>query len=151
MTLPLRNYHSYEHYVSDLPRAEKFYTNVLGFKRIGKSRSESDERDGMQRLVLAGGRDLHVILTAPRQDWSVAARYLRLHPEGIGFLNFRVSDLRKTVDFLTPRRANFLYAPQEHQDSQGTLRQVAIATPLSDVNMRFIEDSQYKERLRHLL
>jgi 4-hydroxyphenylpyruvate dioxygenase len=105
----------------------------------------------MQRLVLAGGRDLHVILTAPRQDWSVAARYLRLHPEGIGFLNFRVSDLRKTVDFLTPRRANFLYAPQEHQDSQGTLRQVAIATPLSDVNMRFIEDSQYKERLRHLL
>jgi 4-hydroxyphenylpyruvate dioxygenase len=143
MVLPLVNYHSYEHYVSNLDRAEKFYTSVLGFKRIGKSKPEADQRDGMQRLVLAGGRDIHVILTKPLQDWSVAAKYLTIHPEGIGFLNYRVSDLDKTVSFLKPRRANFLYAPQEHKDDKGTLRQVAIATALDDVNMRFIDDRQY--------
>lgn len=143
MVLPLVNYHSYEHYVSNLDRAEKFYTSVLGFKRIGKSKPEADLRDGMQRLVLAGGRDIHVILTKPLQDWSVAAKYLTMHPEGIGFLNYRVSDLDQTVSFLKPRRANFLYAPQEHKDDKGTLRQVAIATALDDVNMRFIDDRLY--------
>jgi 4-hydroxyphenylpyruvate dioxygenase len=143
MGLPLVDYHSYEHYVTDLERAENYYTKVLGFKRIGKSKPEADLRDGMQRLVLAGGLHIHVILAKPLQEWSVAAKYLRLHPEGIGFLNYRVTDLDQAVSFLKPRRANFLYSPQEHKDVRGTLRQVAIATALDDVNMRFIDDKDY--------
>lgn len=144
MGLPLVDYHSLEHYVADLARAEEFYVRKLGFKRIGKSTPEATQRDGMERLVMAGGKRIHVILSKPVQDWSVAALYLKLHPEGIGFLNFRVSSLDKTVSFLKPRKATFLYEPQQTQTPQGTIQQVAIATALDDVGYRFIDDSQYK-------
>jgi 4-hydroxyphenylpyruvate dioxygenase len=144
MSLPLKGYHSYEHYVSDLDRAERFYRESLGFKRIGRSTPEATARDGAQRLVLAGGKYLHVILTQPQKDWSVAAHYLKQHPEGIGFLNFRVSSLDKAVSFLKPRRANFLYEPQETRDASGVLAQVAMTTALDDVNFRLIDDGKYQ-------
>lgn len=143
MSLPLRSYHSYEHYVTDLERAEKFYTSVLGYKRIGTSTPESEKTDGMRRLVLAGGKTIHLILSQPLQDWSVAAQYLQLHPEGIGFLNFRVSDAQKAFNYLKERKATFLFDPVIHKDDHGTLKQFAIATALNDVNFRFIDDSKY--------
>ena len=143
MGLPLTGYHSYEHYVTDLERAERFYTEKLGFKRIGKSKPEALTREGMQRLVLAGGREIHLVLSAPTQPWSVAASYLAQHPEGIGFLNFRVSNLDRAVSFLKARRANFLFDPQEIQDGDGVMGQVAFATALDDVNYRLIDDSRY--------
>lgn len=144
MGLPLVAYHSYEHYVADLDRAERYYTKMLGFKRIGRSKPESEVRDGMQRLVLAGGKHIHVVLTKPLKDWSVAAHYLKAHPEGIGFVNFKVSNLDKAVSFLKPRRATFLYEPQTSEDQHGVMSQVAIATALDDVNYRFIDDTKYK-------
>ncbi len=144
MSLPLQNYHSYEHYVNDLGRAEKFYTQTLGYKTIGKSTPEADQRDGMQRLVMAGGKTIHLILTQPLRTNSVAGQYLNLHPEGIGFLNFRVKNLDRTVTLLKSRRATLLYDPVEIQDQHGTFRQVAIATAIDDVNIRFIEDTGYK-------
>jgi len=143
MTLPLSGIHSYEHYVTDLDRAERFYTQTLGFKRIGQSTVAATAKDGTRRLVLAGGPKIHVILTKPETDWSVAAKYLALHPEGIGFLNFRVSSLDKAVNFLKPRRATFLYEPQVTSDRHGSMAQVAIATALDDVNIRLVDDSRY--------
>lgn len=144
MSLPLTGYHSYEHYVKDLDRAERFYVDKLKFKRIGVSTPEAVQREGMQRLVLAGGPDIHLILSAPKQPWSVAAQYLDLHPEGIGLLNFRVSNLDQAVAWLKPRRANFLFDPIETADSHGVMGQVAIATALDDVNYRFVDDSRYQ-------
>ena len=144
MGLPIKSYHSYEIYVRDLEKAERFYTECLKFKVIGRSTSEAIEKEGMQRLVLAGGKTIHLILSAPVKDFSVAAKYLANHPEGVGFLNFRVSDVGKTVDFLTERHGTFLYAPQKITDEHGTIEQVAIATALDDVNYRFIDDSKYR-------
>lgn len=143
MGLPLTGCHSYEHYVQDLARAEAFYTKSLGFKRIGVSTAKAEAHDGMRRLVLAGGRKIHVILSQPLKDWSVAANYLRAHPEGIGFLNFRVSDLGKAIEFLKPRRATFLYDTQVVSDDQGELAQIAMASALDDVNYRLIDDARY--------
>lgn len=144
MSLPLVNYHSYEHYVSHLERAEKFYREILGYKTIGKTTPEAEREAGMRRLVLAGGKTIHLILSQPLQPWSVAAQYLEQHPEGIGFLNFRVSSARKAYDYLHQRKATFLYAPQVRQDAHGTIEQFAIATPLSGVSYRFIDDSRYQ-------
>ena len=76
MSLPLTAYHSYEHYVQDLDRAERYYTQCLGFKRIGRSKPEATAKDGMQRLVLAGGKHIHVILTKPVKA-STLLRLLR--------------------------------------------------------------------------
>lgn len=143
MSLPLEGYHSYEHYVSDLDRAKNFYEKILGYKQIGKATPQAVEHTGMEQLVMTCGKNINVILSKPVTDWSVAATYLKLHPEGIGFLNFRVSSLQKAMDFLNERKACFLYAPQTHKDDWGTLSQVAIATAISDVHMRFIEDKQY--------
>lgn len=142
--LPITEYHSVEQYVSNLERAEKFYVDVLGFKKIGQSSSKACEQDGMMRVVLAGGPTIHIILSTPLQEFSVAAMYLKQHPEGIGFLNFRVSNLDRAVKFLKSRRATFLYDPVETKDTHGVMRQVAIATALDDVNIRFIEDQKYK-------
>ena len=52
MSLPLTAYHSLEHYVSDLERAERYYTQALGFKRIGQSKPEASDRDGMQQWLV---------------------------------------------------------------------------------------------------
>jgi 4-hydroxyphenylpyruvate dioxygenase len=142
--LPLHSYHSYEHYVSDLSRAEKFYTQVLGYKRIGISTPESVEREGMQRLVMAGGKTIHMILSQPVRDHAVGAHYLKNHPEGIAFLNFKVRSLEKAIRFLEPRGATFLYEPINHQDRFGKFSQIGIATALDDVNYRFIEDHEYQ-------
>jgi 4-hydroxyphenylpyruvate dioxygenase len=141
--LPLTGYHSYEHYCRDLARAEQFYTTQLGFKRIGKVSAAARERDGMQRLVLAGGKNIHLILSQPEKDWSVAALYLKQHPEGIAFLNFRCSDVNKAAEFVKARKGTLLYAPQEIKDAKGTIRQVAMATALDDVGYRLIDDTKY--------
>jgi 4-hydroxyphenylpyruvate dioxygenase len=98
----------------------------------------------MERLVLAGGKTIHFILSKPVQEFSVAAQYLKNHPEGIGFLNYRVSDLDRTVSELRYRHATFLYEPQSVKSKDGTMHQVAIATALDDVNMRFVDDKDYK-------
>ena len=143
MSLPILGYHSYEHYVENLDRAEKFYSDILGFKTIGRTSQKAEESHGMRRLVMAGGKDIHLILSAPLKEWSVAARYLKQHPEGVGFLNFRVADLQKSVAFLEKRKATFLFAPQKEEDSHGVLEQTAIATALDDVSIRLIEDSRY--------
>jgi 4-hydroxyphenylpyruvate dioxygenase len=143
MSLPITGYHSYEKYVEDLDRAVKFYTKALGFKVIGRSTAAANARDGMERIVLAGGKTIHLILSKPTQDHSVAAQYLKLHPEGIGFLNFQVSDLDKACQFLKKRNATFLYEPSFHEDKYGKIAQVAIATALDDVNFRMIDDTNY--------
>ncbi len=144
MTLPLTGYHSLEQYVTNLERTEAFYAKSFGFKRIGRSKPEAEKREGMRRIVMAGGRNIHIIVSQPIEPWSVAAGYLKLHPEGIGFLNFRVSNLDKAIQYLKPRRANFLYEPQIARDDKGVMAQVAIATALDDVGYRFIDDSEYK-------
>lgn len=144
MKLSLENYHSYEHYVNDLSRSEEYYRGVLGYATIGHSTPESEKKDGMKRLVMTAGRDINVILSKPITEWSVAAKYLALHPEGIGALNFRVNDLKESCQFLKSRHATFLYDTVAVTTPQGVFRQCAIATPLADVIFRFIEDKEYK-------
>lgn len=144
MSLPLRSYHSYEHYVGDLERAERFYTSVLGYRRIGKSSKKAEETEGMRRLVLAGGKTIHLILSQPLKEWSVAAQYLKMHPEGIAFLNFRVDDLDKSYKFLTQRQATLLHDPVCSRDQHGSFRQFSIATAVDDVSFRFIDDREYQ-------
>lgn len=143
MALPLTGYHSIEHYVKDIAKTGAFYTNVLKFKQIGQSTPEAEARDGMRRVVMAGGPTVHVILSQPLAEHSVAAQYLKLHPEGIGFLNFRVSDLTKAYQFLNERKATFLYEPVTIKDSHGSFSQFAMATALDDVNYRLLDDSKY--------
>ncbi len=142
--LPITNYHSYEQYVEDLERAEKFYTQTLGFKTIGVSTSEAQKKEGMERKVLAGGKDIHLILSKPLKDWSVAAKYLRQHPEGISFLNFRTDNFDLAYKFLADREATFYYSPMTISDNKGKFTQVALATAIDDVGIRIIDDSQYK-------
>jgi len=144
MRLPLLNYHSLEQYVANLPAAERFYTRTMGGKVIGRSTPEAIAREGMERLVVALGKTIHIILSAPKQDFSLAAQYLKLHPEGYGFLNFRVKNIERTADLLKSKHATFLFDAHETVDNNGTFGQVAIASALDDVNYRFIDDSKYQ-------
>ncbi|MDD9952500.1 MAG: VOC family protein [Zetaproteobacteria bacterium] len=144
MKLGLNSYHSYEHYVTDLSRTQEFYEKVLGYKTIGNSTPAAEKKDGMQRLVLTAGRDINVVLSKPLTEWSVAAKYLSHHPEGVGALNFRVDSLELAYNFLEERNATFLYAPVTETTPQGIFKQFAIATPLADVCFRFIEDTAFQ-------
>ncbi|MFK7872465.1 MAG: 4-hydroxyphenylpyruvate dioxygenase family protein [Oligoflexales bacterium] len=145
MSLPMTGYHSYEHFVRDMDRAVKFYTETLGYKVIGKAHANQIETDGMERVVLAGGENIHLILSKPLQDWSIAAQYLKRHPEGISFLNFYVPSLQEAFNYLEERGATFLYEPQWVEDGSGKFGQFAIATALDDVSFRFIDASNYKD------
>ncbi len=143
--LPISGYHSYEQYVEDLERAESFYTKTLGFKVIGRSTPAAEKVDGMTRRVLAGGKEIHLILSKPIKEWSVAAKYLKRHPEGIAFLNFRTDNLDAAKTFLEARDATFLYSPIVTNDGKGQMSQFAIATAIDDVSIRFIDDHKYSD------
>lgn len=144
MPLPIKAIHSYEHYVRDLESTEKFYVDILGFKRIGKSKTEVETRDHTRRLLLSGGKTIDLILAAPLSEHSPVARYLDMHPDGIGSVNFRVSDSQETFELLGESDATFLSDPNKQSDARGSLTQFSIATPLDDVQFRFIEDSGYR-------
>ena len=141
--IPLVNIHSYEHYVHDLDRAVEFYRHVLGFEVIGRSHPAAEVLQGVRRLVLSASKAINVIVSQSLSNDSVVGRYLALHPEGMGCVNFRVSDIRQAISALSKRGANIIYPPHTTYDRAAQFYQISIATPSANVRFRFIDDSFY--------
>jgi catechol 2,3-dioxygenase-like lactoylglutathione lyase family enzyme len=74
--------------VADVPAARAFYADVLGL--------DAEERDGLLRLHLAGGRD---VLLYPKGDAHVPASFT--------VLNFPVPDVPAAVAVLRGRGVRF--------------------------------------------
>lgn len=143
--LGLVGYHSVQFFVKDLERAVRWHAEKFDFKEVARSTQESETRHGMKSIVLRGAGNIGWIFTQPIEEASTAGKYLKNHPEGLGFLNFEVKSIKASTEFLAERNAPFLYDIQTHNSGNGSWLETAIATPLADAGFRFIEKSNYDQ------
>jgi 4-hydroxyphenylpyruvate dioxygenase len=139
----LQGYHSVQFFVKDLDRAVQWHERKFDFRRVARSTPQFEKEQGARSVVLRGAGNIGWIFTQPLEEKSTAGRFLAHHTEGVGALNFSVSDLQATAAFLAERRAPFLYDIRRHTNG-GTFTETAIATSLGDANFRFIEESGYQ-------
>jgi 4-hydroxyphenylpyruvate dioxygenase len=137
-SLGIIGYDSFHFVVSDLARSRRFYAEALGFTELARSSREKAERGGEEASVFGAGQ-IRVLVSTPSRKDSRAARYLRIHPDGISSLALRVKDVEAAWKFLDSRGATFLSDIVTDTAPEGSFRTFNIATPLDDVTFRFIE------------
>jgi 4-hydroxyphenylpyruvate dioxygenase len=142
-SLGIVGYDSFHFIVNDLGRSRRFYVDGLGFAEVARASAAKVARGGEEASVFAAGQIRALVSTSVRKD-SRAARYLRIHPDGISSLAFRVKSVDATWAFLEKRGGTFLSEIQTDEEGGGRFRTFSIATPLDDVTFRFIErDGSY--------
>ncbi|MBI2388818.1 MAG: VOC family protein [Deltaproteobacteria bacterium] len=139
----LMGYDSYHFAVPDLERSRRFYSEKFGFTHVARAGEELLEKSGQRSLVFGAGM-VRVVVSSPdpnhpKASECKAARYLRRHPAGVMSLSFRVQDLDRAWKILERRGATILSEPVEDSDGSGSYRAFEIATPLGDVNFRYVE------------
>lgn len=137
-SLGIVGYDSFHFVVADLARSHGFYTEALGFTEVARSSPSKIEKGGEIASVFGAGQ-IRVLVSSPERKDSRAARFLRIHPDGISSLAFRVRDIHGAWSFLEKRGATFLSDIAVDEAEGGTFRTFNIATPLDDVTFRFIE------------
>ncbi len=137
-SLGILGYDSFHFIVGDLARSRRFYTGGLGFAEIARASREKVDKGGEEAALFAAGQ-VRVLVSTPVRPGSRAARYLRIHPDGISSLALRVRDVEASWAFLERRGATFLSDIQTNEEGGGRFRTFSIATPLDDVTFRFIQ------------
>ncbi len=120
--------------VHDLDRSGTFYEERMDFARVAASNPAYERETGEKALVFDAAK-VRIQCSAPVEKTSHAARFLRAHPDGVRAVVFRVASVEKAWKALESRGANFLDEPA----SKPGYRQFAIASPLGDVEYRFLE------------
>jgi 4-hydroxyphenylpyruvate dioxygenase len=122
--------------VHDLERSRQFYTRKMDFAETARSGAGYERETGERAAVFDAAR-VRVQCSAPLPDSkdSHAARFLAAHPDGVRAVTFRVASVEHAWTTLESRGANFL---GEVQGKPG-YRWFAIASPLGDVEYRFLE------------
>jgi len=143
-SLGLIGYHSIQFYTHDIEQSIQWHEKTFGFCPIARSTPAWEKERGMRSVALSGSDGVVWIITQPLKDFSPAAHYLAKHPDGVGFLNFSVKNIKQTAEFLADRKAPFIYDIQKlSDDNNGIWYETAIATPLDGVSFRFIENNNY--------
>jgi 4-hydroxyphenylpyruvate dioxygenase len=120
--------------VHDLERSRQFYARRMDFTETARSGAAYEQETGERTAVFDAAR-VRVQCSAPLEKDSGAARFLRMHPDGIRAVTFRVASLDHAWKTLESRGANFLGEPT----GKPGYRQFSIVTPLGDVEYRFLE------------
>jgi 4-hydroxyphenylpyruvate dioxygenase len=141
-SLGLLGYDSFHFAVERSDRSRDFYVNKLDFREVARSGEVLTARSGQESTVVAAG-DVRVVISHPQAPTSKAARFLRRHPCGVMSLSFRVRDVDRAFAYLDKRGATFLTDVLTDTAGGGTYRAFEIATPLGDLNYRFIERNDY--------
>lgn len=143
-TIGLKDYHSVQFYVRDLDRAVKWHQQTMDLRPVAKSTAEAERKHGMRTVAMKVNDTLSFLFTTPLEPASSAGKWLKIHPDGCAFLNYRVHNLEHTASFLAERKAPFLYDIQTVQGAKGRWRETAIATCMGETGFRFIEDTGYE-------
>ncbi|MEZ4365862.1 MAG: VOC family protein [Kofleriaceae bacterium] len=141
--LGIKRIEGIHYYVHDLERSRRFYCGLLDFAETWRSGPDLEAR-GRQRSACFSAGDVHVVCSAPIGDTSRAARFLRMHPDGVGTLTFEVEDAARAFALLEERGGTPIDEIQTFQDDGGTLRQFSITTPFGDCTFRFRERRGYQ-------
>jgi 4-hydroxyphenylpyruvate dioxygenase len=137
-SLGLLGYDSFHFAVRDAERSRQFYEEKLDFQRVARSGDALTERSGQRSTVFNAG-DVNVVVSEALEPRSKAGRYLARHPAGVMSLAFRVRDAKHAMGLLESRGATVLSDLLVESNDRGLYRSFEVATPLGDVNFRFIE------------
>jgi 4-hydroxyphenylpyruvate dioxygenase len=135
-SLGITGVHSAHFAVHSLDRARAMFETQLGFQPLHRASAELVSRSGQDSIVYGAGTARFAV-SEPKNESCRAARYLRHHPEGVMSLSFAVRDVKRTFSLLDARGATPLSDPFEAPG----YRDFEIATPLGDVQFRFIEST----------
>lgn len=122
--------------VRDLARSRQFYAQRMDFAAVASSNAAYERETGETALVFDAAR-VRVQCSSPKETDSRAAKFLKAHPDGVRAVTFRVDSVDAARKTLESRGANFL---GEVEGKPG-YRWFAIASPLGDVEYRFLEKS----------
>jgi 4-hydroxyphenylpyruvate dioxygenase len=123
-----------DYVVRDLERSRQFYTQRMDFAETARSGARYEQETGERAAVFDAAR-VRVQCSTPLEKDSDAARFLRAHPDGVRAIAFRVQSLDHAWKTLEGRGANFLDEPRGQAGHRG----FAVASPLGDVEYRFLE------------
>lgn len=137
-SLGIQRIHSLDVAVRQARPWVEWLTRGLGFQVVAADTGATVEATGTRRrLLCCGGAGL--VLAEPVHGGSRAGRYLECHPEGIMAVRFVVADLAAAEAMLLERNATPIEPPARHALPGGDWRELAIATPLGDVEFHFVE------------
>ena len=139
-SLGIQRVEALNYYVHDLERFRRFFTDKLGFAEIGRSSGEMEEQGGQMSAVFQAG-EVVVVASQPLTDSCRAARWFRKHPEGVGTINFAVTDIDATWALLEQRGGTFIQQAVQSFDTPdgGQIRMFSITTPFGDTTFRFTQ------------
>jgi catechol 2,3-dioxygenase-like lactoylglutathione lyase family enzyme len=120
--------------VQDLSPSQQLYEERFGFQPLWRSDPGYTERTGHKSVVYGAG-NVCIMVTAAVGDKSDAARFLRIHPEGVMTVAFAVQDVSHAFATLEKRCGTPLAEPTDSNGHQ----EFDLATPLGEVVFRFIE------------
>ena len=126
------------YYVRDLERSRRFYVDGLDFELVGERGPDTHPGDRQRSLAFRAG-DCSVVCSTPEGDGGRAARFLKKHPDGIGTLAFRVSDVERCFRILESRGGTPISDVEWLEESGGSIGTFSITTPFGDTTFRFIE------------
>jgi 4-hydroxyphenylpyruvate dioxygenase len=136
--LGIRRVEALHHHVRDLARSRRFYVDRLDFAEVGASAPEEERAAGQSTAVFEAG-GVRILCSSPVGDGGRAGRWLRRHPDGVGEVVLEVEDADRCFRLLEERGGTPLADVAEHRDDGGALRTFAIATPIGDTILRFVE------------
>ncbi len=126
------------YYVHDLERSRRFYRDRLDFAEEAVSGPDL-ERSGRQRSALFEAGEVRILCSAPVGPGGRAARWLRVHPDGVGSVVFEVEEIARTFRVLEDRGGTPTSEVLTFEREGGTFSTFAIATPFGYTTFRFVE------------
>ncbi len=132
--LGIKRIESVDFVVHDLERSRAFYEDKMDYRVVATSNEDFVAATGEETIIFQAGR-ARVQVTAPVENGSHAARFLRSHPDGVRHVNFLVESVDHAFKTLDSRNANIIDEPvgDAHRSS------FTIASPLGDVEYGFVE------------
>jgi 4-hydroxyphenylpyruvate dioxygenase len=126
------------YYVHDLERSRRFYRERLDFAEVAVS-GPALEQAGRQRSALFQAGQVRILCSAPAGEGGRAARWLKVHPDGVGSVIFEVEDIRQAFEVLEERGGTPTSDVLTFERGGERLSTFAITTPFGDTNFRFVE------------
>ncbi len=135
-SLGITGIHSLHFATHSLTEARKLFEGKMGFVPMFRASEALSQRSGQKSFVYGAGKGRFCV-SEPASETCRAARYLKQHPSGVMSVSFSVKNVAHVFAEMEKRGGTPL---AEIFEAPG-YRDFEIATPLGDVQFRFIEQS----------
>jgi 4-hydroxyphenylpyruvate dioxygenase len=137
-SLGLKGIAALHRYCHSIDGNRRFLAERLDWEEVATS-SADHELHAKERSVVFQAGGCVVVCSEPLSDRSLAGRFLKRHPEGIGGIIFDVENAAHAFAFLERRGGTPTSDIQVSGEGPHTIKHFSITTPLDDVLFTFVE------------